>query len=108
VDLLAQAPRKAEPLRTLGPHPSDGEPVTLHKGRYGPYLKHGRLNASLPRSVESDAVTMEQAVEILNAQAAKKGAKKTTKKASTKKPAAKKSTAKKPSANKAAAKLEAG
>jgi DNA topoisomerase-1 len=58
--------RKAiEPLRTLGAHPADGEPVTLWEGRYGPYVKHGDVNASLPKGVSPDAFTLEQAVPLL-------------------------------------------
>jgi DNA topoisomerase-1 len=63
--------RKAiEPLRTLGAHPADGEPVTLWEGRYGPYVKHGDVNASLPRGVSPDAFTLEQAVPLLAERAA--------------------------------------
>ena len=55
----------AEPLRTVGEHPDDGEPITLHKGRYGPYVKHGRLNASLPKGVAAEEVTVSMALELL-------------------------------------------
>jgi DNA topoisomerase-1 len=65
-----------EPLRTLGPHPSDGEPVQLFAGRYGPYVKHGGTNASLPKGVEADAVTIDQAVSLLAERAAAAPAKK--------------------------------
>ncbi|MBW3571860.1 MAG: type I DNA topoisomerase [Gemmatimonadetes bacterium] len=54
-----------EPLRTLGAHPKDGEPVNLYEGRYGPYVKHGGVNASLPKGVGPDEVTLEQAVTLL-------------------------------------------
>jgi DNA topoisomerase-1 len=37
------------PLRDLGPHPEDGEPLQILAGRFGPYVKHGKLNASLPK-----------------------------------------------------------
>jgi DNA topoisomerase I len=58
--------RKAiEPLRTLGAHPADGEPVTLWEGRYGPYVKHGDVNASLPKGVAPDAFTLEQSLPLL-------------------------------------------
>ena len=40
----------AGPLRDLGKHPKDGEPVHILAGRFGPYVKHGKLNASLPKS----------------------------------------------------------
>ncbi|HEX2079897.1 MAG TPA: type I DNA topoisomerase [Longimicrobium sp.] len=54
-----------EPIRSLGPHPKDGEPVNLFEGRYGPYVKHGGVNASLPKGVGPDQVTLEQAVTLL-------------------------------------------
>jgi DNA topoisomerase-1 len=58
-------------LRELGPHPSDGEAIKLFDGRYGPYVKHGKVNASLPKGVEPDAVTVEQAIELLAERAEK-------------------------------------
>jgi len=61
----------AKTLRELGPHPEDGEPVQLLDGRYGPYVKHGKLNASLPKNVSPDALTMEQALDLLAARAAR-------------------------------------
>jgi DNA topoisomerase-1 len=95
----------ATPLREIGKHPADGEPVNLFDGRYGPYVKHGELNASLPKDADPQKYSLDDAV-ILIAEKGKppKGkrstAKKTTKKAtkkSTKKTAkktAKKSTKK--------------
>lgn len=65
------------PLRELGPHPSDGEPVNVYDGRYGPYVKHGKINASLPKEQKVEEFTLEQAIELLNAKAS--SGKKTTK-----------------------------
>jgi DNA topoisomerase-1 len=63
--------RKAiEPLRTLGAHPADGEPVTLWEGRYGPYVKHGDVNASLPKGVAHEGFTLDAAVPLLAERAA--------------------------------------
>ena len=61
------------PLRVLGRHPRDGQPVELHAGRYGPYVKHGALNATLADKSEIDSLTLEQAVELLDARAARDG-----------------------------------
>jgi DNA topoisomerase-1 len=61
----------AKPLRELGAHPQDGQPVNLLDGRYGPYVKHGKLNASLPKDMSPDDITMDQAVELLAARAAR-------------------------------------
>lgn len=79
----------AKPLRELGKHPSDDQPINVFEGRYGPYVKHGKTNATLPKDIAPDAVTLEQAIELINARAAKGG--KTKRKA----PAKKKTAAKK-------------
>jgi DNA topoisomerase-1 len=83
LELLAQPKgggrRGAEPLRTLGNH-ADGAPVQVFQGRYGPYVKHGDVNATLPKDVAPDAVTLEQALALIAERAAsapaKKGARK--------------------------------
>jgi len=85
----------AEPLKTLGAHPDGGE-LAVMKGRYGPYVKWEKVNATLPKDMEPDTITLEQAVELVNAKAATKP--------KAKKPAAKKAAAKKPAAKKPAAK----
>ncbi|HEX2189275.1 MAG TPA: topoisomerase C-terminal repeat-containing protein, partial [Longimicrobiaceae bacterium] len=112
LEILAQpkAGRRtaAAPLRELGPHPEDGEPVVIMEGRYGPYVKHGSTNASLPKGVEVDEVVMEQAVELLRERAA--SAKKPARGARTaaaKKSTARKSTTKKSAVAKSAAKKTA-
>jgi DNA topoisomerase-1 len=61
--------------RQLGDHPQKGGPIVVKKGRYGPYVSHAGVNATLPTDVEPDAVTLEQAVELLNARAGKTGTK---------------------------------
>ncbi|WP_437359738.1 type I DNA topoisomerase [Inquilinus limosus] len=104
VDLLAAdngraARASAEPLREVGAHPADGEPIKVFAGRYGPYVRHGKVMASLPRGVEPEAVTVEKAVEWLAAKAAKGPAKggrgRAAPKSSAKKAPAKKATARK-------------
>jgi DNA topoisomerase-1 len=62
----------ASALKELGEHPEGGA-VTVRSGRYGPYVNHGKLNATLPRTVKPEDVTLEQAVELLAAKAAKGG-----------------------------------
>ncbi len=61
----------AAAARVVGDHPKDKKPVTLHAGRYGPYVKHGQVMASLPKSVSADELTLEQAVDLLAAKAGK-------------------------------------
>ncbi len=78
--LLAEASQRGGAvLRELGAHPDDGAPITLKKGRYGPYVQHKRTNATLPKGAEEDALSLDQAVALIAAKAAKKkaGAKKT-------------------------------
>ncbi len=107
VELIAQAKAKAAPLLELGEHPTAGGPVAIYSGRYGPYVQHGKINATLPKDMETESVTLEQAMELLAAKVAKgpvKGKpaarKAAVKKAPTKKAAIKKPAAKKPAVSK--------
>jgi DNA topoisomerase-1 len=75
-ELLAQPKRsmrrqRAAPkeLKALGPHPQSGEAVRILDGRYGPYVTDGTTNASLPKGLSADDVTMAQAQELLAARA---------------------------------------
>ncbi|MEL7038897.1 MAG: type I DNA topoisomerase [Cyanobacteria bacterium J06592_8] len=72
--------RSATPLRELGGHPEDNEPVNVYNGPYGHYVKHGKINASVPKEVAVEDVTLEQAVEWLKAKESSgtKSRKKTT------------------------------
>jgi len=103
-----RGPRGSQALKELGPHPSGGAPVKVMKGRYGPYVTDGKVNATLPRDSDPTTVTMEEAVALLAARAAmapsKKGRGKPAKatKAKTEKaPAAKASAPKKAAPKKA-------
>jgi DNA topoisomerase-1 len=58
-------------LKELGPHPKDRKPVTLHQGRFGPYVRHGKDNASLRKGHDPEQLTLEQAVQLLAERAAK-------------------------------------
>jgi DNA topoisomerase-1 len=73
--------KEIPPLRELGPHPEDGEPVNVYDGRYGPYVKHGKVNASLPKDATVEAFTLAQGLELLAAKAgsSSKSKSKTTK-----------------------------
>ncbi|MGE0154613.1 MAG: type I DNA topoisomerase [Reyranellaceae bacterium] len=78
VSLLAEAKPgrgRAAPLKVLGQHPDDNQPVELFSGRYGHYVKHGKTNATVPGDIEPLAITLEQALPLLAARAAKTGAK---------------------------------
>ncbi|MDZ7801596.1 MAG: type I DNA topoisomerase [Trueperaceae bacterium] len=63
---------RREPLATLGTHPESDAPVELHDGRFGPYVKHGKTNASLRKDQKPDEMTLETALELLAAREARK------------------------------------
>jgi DNA topoisomerase I len=118
--------------RNLGDHPSGGA-ITVRPGRFGPYVNHGKINATLPKALDPDQLTLAEAITLIDAKAATMPAGKTARKApakkaaapkakaatdgddpaaakpkaATKKPAAKKATAKKATGTKPAAKAKA-
>ena len=63
-------------LLLLGFGTDEGGPIQLMSGRYGPYVKHRKINATLPKSVDPEKITIEEAVELIAAKAAKGGKKK--------------------------------
>jgi len=82
--LLAQEKktRRTELLRELGKHPETGEVVALYTGRYGPFVKLGKVNVSIPKETAADAVTLEMALALLGQKKTQKSTKrKTSKKA---------------------------
>jgi DNA topoisomerase I len=96
----AKGPRKgrfgADPGRALGDHPDKGGPIVVKNGRYGPYVNHDGVNATLPTDMSPDTITLEQAVGLIEARSARGGGKR---------PPAPRSTARKaPAKVKAAAK----
>jgi len=94
MELLAipkQRGRGATPIREVGKHPADDQPIELYNGRYGPYVKHNKVNASLPKGVESEDITIPVAVELLQ----KRIERDATKKTKSKRGRAKKKTSKK-------------
>jgi DNA topoisomerase-1 len=94
VELLNQPKRgrgAAAALKELGKHPQTGDEVGVYDGRYGPYVKVGSVNASLPEGLNPKDVTLDRAIEILAPKLTKKLEKAAKKKAKTKK----KKTAKK-------------
>lgn len=70
VDLIASAGDKkkkssATPLKILGKHPESGEQVAVYEGRYGPYIKHQKTNATLPKGKNPEDVTLAEALELM-------------------------------------------
>jgi DNA topoisomerase-1 len=84
-------------LKVLGAHPRTEAEIKLMEGRFGPYVTDGTTNATLPKTVEPESLTLDVALSLLAARAEKgpaKGKKKApAKKAAAKKPAAKKKKA---------------
>jgi DNA topoisomerase-1 len=112
VSLLAEKaanrrPRGASVVKELGEHPSLGGKVQVLSGRYGPYVKHGKVNATLPKDIEPEQTTIEQAVELIAARSAK-GTGKRPARASSGKTAAKKSARKSGKSNKEVVEETAG
>lgn len=66
-----QAAAKPQELKTLGKHPVSEKTLTILNGRYGPYVSDGEVNASLPKGLEPEQLTIEQAVDLLETRAAK-------------------------------------
>ena len=94
--------KAATPIHEIGKHPIDEEPINVYDGPYGPYIKHGKVNVSVPEGKKPEEVTIEEATKLLEEKGGpvkkktkKAAAKKTTKKSTTKKATAKKSTTKK-------------
>lgn len=75
VALLAEAKktkRGSTALKELGPHPTTGENVSVMTGRYGPYIKYGKTNVSVPKGVEPEDLTMDQALGYIEEKLASK------------------------------------
>ncbi|MCF1707274.1 type I DNA topoisomerase [Tabrizicola sp. J26] len=109
VEVLAQKAARGRPstpataLRDLGEHP-DGGVLQVMPGRYGPYIKWGKVNATLPKELSPEAVTLDEALVLVAEKAAKGGKTKAPRKTAAKPASAK---AGKPAAKKAAPKAKA-
>ena len=62
----------AKPIKELGEHPDEGGPVNVMDGKYGPYVKWGKINATLPKDIEPTSVDLETAVRLIS-EKSKKG-----------------------------------
>ena len=115
VTLLAAANTGPAPIADLGAHPSGEGRIEIYAGRYGPYVQHAKIRATLPKSVNPEELTFDEAMSLLAEKAEKEAAnpkstakraapkKATTAKPAVKKVATKKAPAKKPAAKKATA-----
>ncbi|MDP1729844.1 MAG: DNA topoisomerase, partial [Devosia sp.] len=84
----------------------DDGSIAVREGRYGPYVNQGKVNATLPKTLKPEDVTLEQALELIAARAAGGGKKGAGAKSAAKKAPAKKAAAKKPAPKTAKAKAE--
>lgn len=66
-------------LRELGKHPDADEPINIYDGPYGAYIKYGKTNVSLPEDKTVESITLEEAIQLIEAKAGTKKGKKTTK-----------------------------
>jgi DNA topoisomerase-1 len=116
VALLAEAKGSArgraavKPIRIVGNHPADNAPIELYDGRYGMYVKHAGINATVPRDLKPEELTIDQAVSLLAERAAKGGGKKPARRAKVRKaapPVAANDAGEKPAPAKAAKKKKA-
>ncbi len=82
VELLSQSKDNNTVLRVLGDHPEDKASVEICSGRYGPYARHGKVNATLPKHLSPEEVTLAEALELIAAKAAKGPTNKSTTKKS--------------------------
>jgi DNA topoisomerase-1 len=73
--------RGASVIKALGEHPELGGEIEVLSGRYGPYVKHGKVNATVPKDHDPEQVTLAEAVELIAERSAKEPAKKPVRKA---------------------------
>jgi DNA topoisomerase I len=67
--------RSAAALKELGEHPTLGGAVLVKDGKYGPYVNHGKVNATLPKEKDPQAVTLEEALQLIAAKSTSSGKK---------------------------------
>jgi DNA topoisomerase-1 len=68
----------AKPIHELGEHPEMGGPVNIMKGKYGPYVKWAKVNATIPKEIDPISVDLKKALELLEERIPKTGKKKKT------------------------------
>ncbi|MFN0055139.1 MAG: type I DNA topoisomerase [Planctomycetales bacterium] len=98
IELLKQARTRAAatPLKELGAHPDDNQPIQVFEGKYGVYVKHGKLNATIPKDTPLEEVTLSLALSLLEARAARGGTTRSSRRAAPKSAAPKSPTKKTP------------
>ncbi len=80
--LAEKKPRQARgggTIKELGAHPDNGKPIRVMDGRFGPYIKNDKINATIPKGEDPAEISLERAVELIAAKAAKPARKKAQK-----------------------------
>ena len=85
----------AAALKALGPHPTRGDEMSVMPGRFGAYIKCGKVNATLPKGTDVETLTAEAAAKLVDAKAGAEPSAKAKRPAAKKAPAKKKAVAKK-------------
>ncbi|PPR42619.1 MAG: DNA topoisomerase 1 [Alphaproteobacteria bacterium MarineAlpha5_Bin11] len=76
IELLAKANQRGNStLRTLGEHPEEKKAITVHNGKFGPYVKCGKINASIMSDSSPESILLNEAIELINARKSKIGIK---------------------------------
>ena len=107
LELLSQPKKgrgRAAPLKELGNHPETGDPIQVLTGKYGPYIKCGKTNVSVPEGQKPEDVTAEMAIELLKDRLKVSGKKKSKSVSPKNAPVAKKVSKKRSSSSKPKAK----
>lgn len=67
VTVLASGGKKStnEPLRVLGQYPETTNDIAIYSGRYGPYIKYGKLNIKIPKGKSPDTLTLTEAIDLV-------------------------------------------
>ena len=65
--VIAESSNKATKgtIKSLGKHPDKGDEINVMKGRYGPYLKMGKMNIAIPKKINHETITLEEALELI-------------------------------------------
>ena len=66
LELINNRSNGPQELKNLGNHSETGESLILKDGRYGPYITDGKVNASLPREIDVEKLTLDEAIELIN------------------------------------------
>ena len=77
IELIAKPTQRGNAtLKTFGEHPTEKKNITAHDGKFGPYVKCGKINASLLGDQTIDSLTLEDAIKLIDDRIQKIGLKK--------------------------------